>query len=271
MPWVIDRNSGEKRYQVSLYTKEELPTWTEVYRDWFNAKKYYYDPSNDDHQELDKYWNVPRLKYLHAVICNQFNKTLFEDNKKEELLKYLNTEEVRSIMNMEAIDVRFVIEDIYDMKDIFMGVPDIEGYNKWISERNKKYFIGEESTPPPIYTIPLPTGKDNPFITNDHPRININTIDDMVSIVPIILYRTIDWEVNGHIAYDCNITKVYHDHPEAHECRRNMWIKVITFMMKQYVNYFKEPIGWKDSEGKLIELDEVEPTSCSGVGYDPAL
>ena len=169
MPWKENPETKEKDYELSLYAKEELPTWSEVFNDWFNGKHYIYDPNYPSHQELDKYWKIPRKKYLLAIVCNQFNKTLFEDGKKEKLLDFINNE-TKVGYGWTAVDVRFVIEGLYP-DNLFPEKYTVDEYNKITSDRLNEIFVNDGSTtPPPIYTIPLPTGKDNVFIVNGHPR-----------------------------------------------------------------------------------------------------
>lgn len=79
MPWIKDSNDEDK-YIASKFAKEELPTWNEVYNEWYKKYKddlYTYRTERDT--EIDTYWKIPKKKYLLAAVCNQFNKMIFED------------------------------------------------------------------------------------------------------------------------------------------------------------------------------------------------
>ena len=57
MPWKID-NNGEQVYIASKYAKEELPTWAEIYEDfWLNENFAYSEKEGND---KDLYWNIRR-------------------------------------------------------------------------------------------------------------------------------------------------------------------------------------------------------------------
>lgn len=88
MPWKLSRE-GYLFYEVSNYVKEELPTWDEFYRDFYQQKQYYYDPSI--HTEKDLYWEMPRRLYLMAICCNQINMRLFEFNEMPTVIQQLNS------------------------------------------------------------------------------------------------------------------------------------------------------------------------------------
>lgn len=77
MPW---KNGN---YVVSVYTNNELPTWNEVYEEFYKGQ-YYLNPDsfdNDKLTQIDLYWKIPRWKVLVAICCNEFNKCIHEDEK----------------------------------------------------------------------------------------------------------------------------------------------------------------------------------------------
>ena len=78
MSWKEDL-IGEKYTNVSLYDKDCLPTWDELYHEFYKKKIFEYDSNNSNHLESDPYWNRPRRKMLLAWVCNQLNKLVFED------------------------------------------------------------------------------------------------------------------------------------------------------------------------------------------------
>ena len=63
---------------MSVYCKDELPTWEEIHN-FLKAGRYDYEPYRDD-EVTDPYWKRPRQKIMLAWICNQLNK-LCIDNK----------------------------------------------------------------------------------------------------------------------------------------------------------------------------------------------
>lgn len=142
-------NKDELVYRPSMYTKEELPTWAEVYEDFYLGKQYSYDPTNpSDNECYDLYWKIPRKKFLIATVCNQFNKMIFEDNLKDQILEEINSHIAGKISNIQFRASMF--------EPLYMNI-----------------II------PPIYTIPHPSGTMNIFaISNDY-RIDINKIESM--------------------------------------------------------------------------------------------
>lgn len=242
MPW-IDKD-GSREYKVSAYAKEELPTWSEVYDEFYKRKSFIYFPDKEEDQVLDPYWKIPRLKVLLATVCNQFNKMIFEDDVKNEMLKslYADNDYCRN-----PVDIRFIceIDDAVNCKI---------NWSQILIKKNVGMFL-----PPPIYTIPLPTGKRNPFITSKRERININDISTPMSVYPIISYKPED---GSTVFY----APVYID-----DMQRDGYMRVLESMMKTFKDYFEgSGIGWKDKDGNLIESDPMK-RSCDGVGYDPAL
>lgn len=233
MPWKINEN-GEREYVVSIYTKEELPTWAEVYEDFYKGRVLFYDPNDESHQKLDTYWKIPKRKYILAIICNQFNKMLFEENMKNSIIE--------SIHNMNIIDIRFIIDPIKKFDDII---------NVDINEIKTEIA-------PPIYTMPLPNGKKNPFIINKHKRININKLDKILALSLLVTIEKDQEPITLFISpIDDQQTYLYD--------------KIMKKMMYPYIEYFEgSGIGWKDENGNIMELDPLK-RNCSGAGYDPAL
>lgn len=256
MPWKINK-SGDKKYQVSMYAKEELPTWAEIYEEFYQKKSFVYDPKNKDHQELDLYWKIPKRKYILATVCNQFNKMIFEDGFKDDMIAMINKDIVS-----DCCDIRFSCEPIENFDPSGMHDDDIQtNYDTFVdSWKNAidSQFVGRHEAPP-IYNIPLPSGEDNPFITSKHPRTNINTISTPLCLFPIIkLHNTgSEYSIFTPLPFKSDSCEDY-----------NM---IIAFMMSQFKDYFEgSDIGWKNSDGTVIESDPMK-RSCDGAGYDPAL
>lgn len=138
-------------YRPSIYAKEELPTWAEVYEEFYLQKQYKYDAKDpNDNDNIDLYWQVPHKKYLIAIVCNQFNKMLYEDGLKDRIIKELNKH----------------------IKDNILGLQ----FTIYPIEPN--YIILTDKAPM-IYTIPMPSGVANPFIVINHNRVSINTLNSV--------------------------------------------------------------------------------------------
>lgn len=222
MPWIVTENM-ERKYSISMYAKEELPTWGEVYEDFYLKKSFIYDPSNVEHQKLDLYWKIPRRKYLLAIVCNQFNKMLFENGIRKQLIEFLNENSIYC----DIEDVRFTC----DLNDNIDNIIDVQkDYGK---------FIGTDIAPP-IYTFPLPSGLNNPFIISNHPRIDINTVDRGMIIVPII-------------KRSCDDNSIYIPHPYDNLSMKDHEM-IIDFMIRPFKTYFEGiAVCWKDNDGNLIQ------------------
>ena len=95
MPWNKDIN-GDPKYDLSVYAKEELPTWSEVYNEFYKQKMFSYSITDPSQQTIDPYWKIPHMKYIIMTVCNQFNKMIFEDGYKDEIIKkYISNEKCR--------------------------------------------------------------------------------------------------------------------------------------------------------------------------------
>ena len=216
MPWIVN-NNDEREYKPSLYTKEELPTWAEMYYEFYQ-KKLYHTIKND---EIDPYWNIPRSLVLLSICCNELNKMLYEDGKRNDILEKFELTDIRFLISSSVLD---------DLEEGYHGVP-------------------------PIYTIPLPTGKENPFITNNHPRIDVSIISK--NPIPGRNEASIELYIQKENSFDiyCNYESgIFND--------------IIDVLMKDIIEYYSgDRPGWKDKDGKTIESDNK---GCI-TGFDPAL
>lgn len=225
-----DKQRDELIYKPSVYAKEELPTWSEVYEEFYLGKQYTYSINDPNDQTMDPYWKIPHKKFLIATVCNQFNKMIFEDGLKDEILSELSKEFCTEITGLKFTCGKLFYPDICikctkDNDEVFNNITT-------------------------IYTIPNPSGKPNPFITSNCHRENITEINDVIELHPII--RIIDKEFG-------NIAKV----PKVNDEHFNI---IIDVMIKRFKEYFEGDIGWKDSDGNLIEGDPVSH-GCTGAGY----
>jgi hypothetical protein len=158
---------------------------------------------------------------------------IYEDNLKDQIINELNSK-----IDKEIVGIRF----IYGTKDdMYFDI--VNCSHKY---KDKIFDIA-----PDIYTIPMPNGNQNPFIISKHPRINVTELKDPNRIYPVLQVKST--KVAGYAIYSPNIDNEDFD-------------TTIEVMMKQYINYFSGDIGWKDSDGQLIECDN-NCKQCTGAGY----
>lgn len=265
MPW-IKNEDGTTIYKVSLYTKEELPTWNEVYNEWYQNVY--------DENILDTYWKIPKQAYLNAIICNQFNKMVFEDGYQDGLINFINTHklflqmfDVYPVVS-KVIDVRFVAEDIHDKS--LAGTTNLLEYHKsFVSFAKEKYKCGDSLTPPPIYT-PFGDGEENIFVVNNHPRIHIPSLEYENTIFNIIVSCSVNDEIyilslnlseiikkikpgnNGS-----SLTKTEEEVYSLHNA-------IVGHMIIPFKTYFENGVGWKDVNEDLIGGNESK-NNCDTV------
>lgn len=238
MPW-IKNNAGEDEYHVSLYAKEELPTWDEMYTEFYKRELFSY---TKDDTELDPYWKIPRAQVLLTTCCNQLNKMIFEDK-------------VDLNIDMAGADIRFIIEGYTNpfMVKTFYGT--IKTFDRYRLDQDlwyEKHLLGK-GNPPPIYSIHNPNGIENPFITNKHPRIYIQ-----------------DEDKTGYGTLRLLVTRDRFTWSYGPMLRSVIYYQVIDKLMEQLKEYFEggEVPGWKDADGKLIQCKKEN--GCTS-GFDPAL
>ena len=92
----------------------------------------------------------------------------------------------------------------------------------------------------------MPNGKPNPFITSIYNRSDITSkqYNQKIKIFPTIVY----------------------ENPEKYKYDSDIFNLIIEVMIEQFKSYFAGDIGWKDSNGNLIEGDP-SCRYCSTSGY----
>ncbi|MCM1439739.1 MAG: hypothetical protein NC131_11160 [Roseburia sp.] len=252
MPWIVLPN-GEQVYKVSLYAKEELPTWNEVYSEFFLSGLCFYNP-DEQNQEMDPYWKIPRSKVRIATVCNQLNKMLYEDGYRARFLEHFSKD--RGEWGPFE-DIKFLIEPLPDYLDKMKDAQNDDEAKKIYEEHLKVWtafldskFIGL-NCPPPIYTIPNPNGTPNPFITNEHPRVDITTLEGKLIVCPVLkAYNGTTDTVNSAIEVYCQMD----DDPY----QRRMYKDIVAFMMRTFRDYFEGGVGWKDTNGNHVPSQPIE-------------
>lgn len=268
MPWIVN-DVGESVYKASLFAKEELPTWNEVYNEYYQAMflkgDHVFDPENNkDAGQLDLYWKIPHKKFLIAVVCNQFNKMIFEDGLREELLTTINTTVFTRRFNYAAVgyNVRFAIRLIPNlgMSDKLSDEDQKKLHDEIFS--TKEFLSAISNSFPYIYTIRHPEGKANPFVTVA-PRLEVSDMNGQLCLYPIIQTYTDSGNIKDNYFLYTPLPFIDED--------ADAYKEIIEFMMTQFKEYFEggDTPGWKDDEGNII--NKKPERSCVGAGYDPAL
>ena len=243
---------------TSIYVKEDLPTWSEVYYEFYKNRVFSFDPTIEyQSDDIDKYWKIPRRKVLLTTVTNQFNKMLYEDGYSERFVTFLNNNITHNVVS--AMFTCELITPPKELRTIDSYTQYMRDYDKW-SSKYLDHFLKDRpiKEAPPIYTLSIPNGKPNPFITCDEDvdRINVDDLNGYLCIHPILFI-----EENDHKYAYC---------PTAFVPAQNVdWTKIIDWMMIPYIEYFENGVGWKDNNGNLIASDKV--TTCVGSGFDPAL
>lgn len=162
MPWHTDTN-GEKSYKPSLFAKEELPTWDELYKEFWLEKVFVYDPNDPTHQTPDLYWKRPHRKMLLSWVCNQLNKMVCEDKVITDL-----TDETTGLQMIRFI----ILEDGVDIRTSILKSTGIT-------------LTFTKAIPPVIYNCKIPSTGTYSIFTTNHPRIDIDEFKNKIELVGI--------------------------------------------------------------------------------------
>jgi len=239
MPWMKDEND-ESKYVVSKYAKEELPTWDELYNQFYVPQVCDYNPNDPNHQQIDLYWNLPHRKLLLGWICNQLNKILYEDGQLQRVIDKVN----------KAISGKYNFTKVFfllvDMKDGFVvNADDIADNLKNI----------DESKIPEIYTCEIPGTDHRSLFASDALSINIKCFTHEMMMV-------IGLDSTGMDEY--NFIYPYKT-PDI------FW-SIIKEIIGDTLGYFGgEFVGWKDDNGNPLEDNSFKPGCDYQSGSDAGL
>jgi len=228
------KSRDELIYKPSIFAKEELPTWSEVYEEFYTHKVYEYNPEVINHQVNDLYWNFSHTKFLIATATNQFNKMLFEDGMRIGINNLLSqrlpfkVDGLQFLCGDGSCAVEWIRSNPSSSKEIFKSIPE-------------------------VYTFPMPNLKVNPFIINAYKRIDVTKLNGRMFIQPIIQIKN----PSSHVY------TLFMPVPGISEFNI-----VIDVMMIEFKEYFNGDIGWKDENGNVIEGDPGT-RDCTGAGYIP--
>jgi len=166
MPWVTD-NTGEKKYVVSIYDKDCLPTWEELYNQFYKKRMFNYEPHNRGHNfQNDPFWNRPTRKMLLAWGCNQLNKMVFEDGV--DVAQFL-----RCKYGSPFEKVHFVLVNGSSIKEGEQILSD------------EIIDLIQLKGAPPIYSCKLPSTGGLSLFTSNYPHIDIDELDHPIQIVAV--------------------------------------------------------------------------------------
>lgn len=241
------------------FVKEDLPTWNEVYYEYYKKHTRVYEPNNElMNLKMDKYWGIPRRKFIIATVTNQFNKDLYTDGMLEKLTYMLEHTTINEMRKL--VGIVFACEDAPTLAvDTVYGYSEkLTEYNAWRDKYITDCFIFNHICRIPIYTLTMPDKKPNPFILpNEHnKRIMVDDITSNMHIYPILFYDT-----ESGVKFEI---------PDADAGTFIKYNYIMEIMMSKYKEYFENGVGWKDEDGKLVDKLPNE-TNCVGSGVDPAL
>jgi hypothetical protein len=239
MPWRTAED-GTKKFFICKACIQELPTWNEIYNDFWLGKMYTFDPTNPEHIVPDMYWKIPHRQMVIGWMANQFNKDIFEEEGiRDQVFKFI-IDNSRTVCDdtIYPIDVRF----------------DIVGLNKEVSV-DLAYLNGDISNleQPAVYTCELPSTGKRFELATDWPTINIKSFNDTTIELRILIQDDDSIHVLHYTSplYEMIIEKILN--------------------IKGVIKYFTgEKVGWKDEAGVLLE-SQPAIRGCSGSGMDPAL
>ena len=207
MPWKKNDN-GEDVYIPSIYSKNDLPTWEELYR-WYKTMEKHWWGFTEAARLTDKipYWDIPERLYLCAVCCNQLNKMRHEDGlcSNQEFMDSLN----------ELLKDNTLMEDGFRIINMSFSI--------FYPEQNDI-----ESVMNTIYTLSY---KRDPFTNQEKQNIlfNVTGVTANIGLTPIL-----------HIQTENEVKLV----PVASSETTG---KIATFMLKDVIEYFEgNKVGWKD-------------------------
>ena len=255
MPWIKDGNGvGEDKYVVSkYYGKDDLPTWDQIYNEFWIPETFGYDPDDPEQnlegvpessqpteliKRMDLYWKLPHRKVLLMWICNQFNKMLFEDENRTRMLDFMKLPGV-SLFD----DIRFWIVEIKeDDRQIYdLSVIETDGI-----------MLGSDS-PPPTLTLNRPNGTVDPFAPKC-PRVNINVFSRKFDLV--IVLRGLEQDIPFFILNSSN----------------PRYRPIISELLAEVRDYFEgDQVGWKNFDGSALPSQAPLKRGCDDSGVDPAL
>jgi hypothetical protein len=213
------------KMKLSVYDKDCLPTWDEMYNEFWKHQIFVYDAKRDSlDKTIDPYWNRPKRKMILAWACNQLNKMVFEDGV--DVVKFINGHYEDM---MVCDDVRFWL--LYWGKSLRRTTVVIEPR------------LIKEKLPPPIYVCKIPSTGQYGIFKTQHPSIDVDDLGGWVSL---------------------HITILRDGFTQDQRLISNLFTDIIRFVINDIIEYFENGIGWKDKDGKLIPTEQVTHCQGAG-------
>ena len=156
--WVYDKETGMDIYKPSRYLKEELPTWNEIYDDFYSH--WLDDSSLYNIHGKNPYWKVLNRDFIIATMCNQFNKMLHEDGFMEKISENVHLRNIDD-QELEIENLRFQLQS----KD--------DNVIDWTEE-------------PIIYSFAEDVDK---VLTNENPRFNPTSFGDHYKMILLAVIK----------------------------------------------------------------------------------
>lgn len=209
MPWKIDEN-GEKKYIVSSYSKDDLPTWDEIYNKFYIDRVFNFDTNNGDHLVLDNYMKRPYRKLLLGWMCNYLNKLMYEDD----------------------VDMsEFLLENDFSKETkFFFTLIENDNNVNCLDKINSIFEHDLVSGFPRIFTCKMPTTNQYSIF---HSGKAINDIDNLKGNLEMVVIIYTPCDIN---MMSSNINSEYTD---------IRFLELVSFLLKDVIIYFDNDIGWK--------------------------
>lgn len=239
MPWIYDEKREEKVYKTSAYLVDELPAWSEIYYDFY-LRMYFRDEL--DIKEMDPFWNIPRRLYVAGMMCNQFNKMLYEDNYMDQLMdQFENCESIGFVLDVAHTEINTVIQFELISSRFPIVYKCVRYYNSEFDNGPLAYYISDN-----INTFPQIINKEDRI-----PRINLNRLTSMENAYPLLVIKKKDsphWIIENRLS-----------------------AFVMGTLLRDVLEYFGgTQIGWKDKHGNIVTHgDKVDKFTL--LQNDPAL
>lgn len=145
---------------MNIYCKDELPTWHEMYYEFWSKKLFQFNPLIDN--EMDLYWNTEHNRMILGFACNQLNKMI--NDSKEELLTF-----VRQLFdNYKIKNFYFILSNDIDINDD--GIPC-------------------------IYSLKIPSTKKFSIFSTEYKRKDLQEITQNIELKIIIVESSYDFKI----------------------------------------------------------------------------
>lgn len=144
----------------SDYDAKELMKDSEVMSCNLLPNPPHYNPYSPDHQIKEQFWGIPYRKYAIAIICNQFNKILFEEDKEWLLIQLLHLK-----TDLDVKSIRF---------DCVRQTPSLktqEDVNNYVDSKPRIFTFIEDGKP----------------VRESENRIAIESLNISLGVYPIII------------------------------------------------------------------------------------